>query len=111
MKLLTKEVLSKLPRLYSQEKVEDPDIIVKFFAPVGSWTWYATEGDVVRDGEYLPASEYREGDEVIFFGLVDGLERELGYFSLSELEEVRLPLGLRIERDRHFGTKQLSEVS
>ena len=34
-----------------------------------------------------------------FFGLVDGLEAELGYFWLSELTGVRGPLGLPIERD------------
>ena len=30
---------------------------------------------------------------------VDGFEKELGYFSLRELESARGPLGLPIERD------------
>jgi hypothetical protein len=38
----------------------------------------------------------------MFFGLVVGLETELGYFTLNELESVRGPMGLKIERDRHF---------
>ncbi len=40
----------------------------------------------------------------MFFGLVDGFERELGYFSLSELESVHGPYGVGIERDLYFGT-------
>ena len=67
---------------------------VKFFTPDAQWTWYATE----FDGEDL------------FFGLVVGLETELGYFSLLELESVRGPLGLPIERDMYFEPKTLSKV-
>jgi hypothetical protein len=53
-------------------------------------TWYATE----FDGEDL------------FFGLVDGLEKEFGYFSLSELESVDGPFGVGIERDLYFGDQR-----
>jgi hypothetical protein len=45
-----------------------------------------------------------------FFGLVDGFEQELGYFSLKELEDTRGPLGLLIERDMHFKPQPLSVV-
>jgi len=67
----------------------DPVPLVKFFNPVGAATWLATELD--RDGDTL-------------FGLADlgfGYP-ELGSFSLAELEAVRLPFGLRIERDLAF---------
>lgn len=40
--------------------------------------------------------------EGILFGLVSGFEVELGYFSLSESEAVRGPLGLPVERDKHI---------
>lgn len=96
MKLLTKEVIASLPPLYSQEKVKDPVVPVKFFSPLGSWTWYAYEGQP-------------EGDDFIFFGYVVGHENELGYFSLKELESVG-PFGLGIERDLHWRPKKLSEV-
>ena len=33
MKLLTVEVRQRLPRLYSQEKTDDPIVNVKFFTP------------------------------------------------------------------------------
>lgn len=66
----------------------DPIPVVRFFNPVGSATWLATEID----------------DDNILFGLADlgfGCP-ELGSFSLDELETVQLPLGLRIERDLAF---------
>jgi hypothetical protein len=34
---------------------------------------------------------------------------EWGYFSLAELESVKEPLGLGIERDLHTSEKRLSE--
>jgi hypothetical protein len=94
MKILTKEVLEKLPALYSQENEKDPMVICKFFYPDFSWTWYAIE----FDGKDL------------FYGLVDGFEEELGYFSLSELLSNRGKLGLPVERDRFFTPCRLSEV-
>jgi Protein of unknown function (DUF2958) len=61
----------------------------KFFCPWSDWTWFATEGDP-------------QGDDFIFFGYVIGFEEEWGYFSLTELESVRGPGGLTIERDIYF---------
>jgi len=99
VELLTKEILSKLPKLYSNEKKNPKDIpiIVKFFDPTGSWTWYATEGEQ-QNGDFR------------FFGLVRGFENELGYFSLNELKSVKVGFGLGIERDRHFGKHTLAEA-
>jgi len=51
------------------------------------------------------------GDDIdIFFGLVDGFEKELGYFSLSELENLRGPFGLKVERDLYFEPATLKEL-
>jgi hypothetical protein len=94
MKLITEEIRKTLPPLYANENEKDPIARVKFFTPWTSWTWYATE----FDGEDL------------FFGLVDGFEAELGYFSLAELESVTGPGGLRIERDLHFKPAPLSTI-
>jgi len=94
MKLLTKELIEKLPELYSQEHEKDPVIICKFFTPDANWTWYALEFD---------------GKDT-FFGLVDGFEKELGYFSLAELQTVRGQLGLPVERDLYFEPIRLSSV-
>lgn len=95
MKLLTKEILARLPKLYSQENNPDPLVQVKFFTPWSNWTWYATE--------YNP-------EERLFFGYVVGQEKELGYWSLDELEEVKGPFGLKIERDIHFKPTPLSVI-
>ena len=43
--------------------------------------------------------------------MVEGHEKELGYFHLSELERVRGPLGLPIERDMHWRAKTLQEIA
>jgi len=94
MKLLTKELIEKLPELYSQENEKDPVIICKFFTPDANWTWYALEFD---------------GKDT-FFGLVDGFEKELGYFSLAELQAVRGQLGLPVERDLYFKPIRLSTI-
>lgn len=93
MKLMTKEIEKKLPKLYSQENVSDPVVHVKFFCPWNHWTWYAYEFD----------------GEDIFFGFVKGDFDEFGTFSLSEMESVRGPMGLGIERDNHFTPQKLSK--
>lgn len=90
MKLITKGIEEKLPRLYSQEKVKNPKIVVKFFTPRSNWSWYVIEGEEVN-GNWQ------------FFGMVHGLEKELGYFNLKELESLKSPMGLKIERDKWFG--------
>lgn len=98
MKLLTESIKRRLPPLRAQEGRDDPTVHVKFFTPDSSWTWYVTEGSA-------------EGDDFIFFGFVVGLEKEWGYFALSELETARGPLGLPIERDLYFDPGPFSEVS
>jgi hypothetical protein len=105
MKLLPKEIREQLPPLYSQDgKGGKAVVYAKYFTPSSSWTWFATEGEPVLD---------ESGKEVDFkfFGLVEGHEKELGYFVLSELEEVRGPMGLPIERDLHFKPKMLEEIA
>ena len=46
----------------------------------------------------------------MFFGYVIGFEEEWGYFVLSELESIRGPGGLTIERDLHFRPGPFSQV-
>lgn len=43
--------------------------------------------------------------------MVEGHERELGYFCLSELKSVRGPLGVPIERDLYWRPKTLKEIA
>ena len=104
MKLLTKEIRDRLPPLRATDgQGEDAIVQVKFFTPTSNWTWFALEGEPVLD---------EDGNEIDFhfFGLVEGFESELGTFSLKELESVKLPLGLGIERDMYFSPKPLREA-
>src|SRR6266478_9901622 len=97
MELLSEDLRAQLPTLYAQENEKDPIIHFKFFTPWTGWTWFVTEGS-------------QEDDDFIFFGYVIGLEAEWGYFSLRELESVRGPGGLTIERDLYFTPKRKSEI-
>lgn len=93
--LMTKELSAKIPKLYSQEEVEDPIVVAHYFSP------YARQADwfvIEWDGEDL------------MFGLADLGYPELGYWTLTELESARrgsLPL---VERDLHWTPVPLSEV-
>ena len=93
--LLDPTLRGTLPELYSgEEKGLDALALFKFFTPDSSWTWYASEFN----------------GEDIFYGLVIGFEIEFGFFSLSELQSVRGPMGLYIERDLYFQPKTLREL-
>ena len=84
----------KVPPLYSNEKATDPLAVIKLFTPDANWVWFLTEYD---------------GADTCF-GLVVGHATELGYFSLSEIREVRGPLGLRIERDLWFEPRPITNL-
>jgi hypothetical protein len=104
MMMLTKANRAALPPLYSQDgKGDEAMAFVKFFTPWSNWTWYATEGQPILN---------EEGSEVDFefFGYVVGLDKELGYFRLKELTEVRGMFGLKIERDRYFRPTSLKVI-
>jgi len=96
MNLLTKAIRKQLPSLNANEAIGlEAKVIVKFFNPSGAGTWYATEYD----------------GEDTFFGLVDLQIKELGYFSLSELQSLRCPpFGLGIERDLYFKSCTLQSL-
>jgi DUF2958 family protein len=111
--LLPELLKERMPPLYSQEHERDPLVVVKYFDPVGSWTWYATEGSPVDEDGYMDTDKPKV--DYLFFGLVVGFEPELGYFSLNELKTAKEGLrGLRalpIERDIYFRPRRLSEIT
>lgn len=108
-KLLPEEIRRQLPPLYSGEKQgEEARALVKFFTPDSSWTWYASEGSPVDEDGFYNTDKPKV--DFLFFGLVSGFEVEMGYFSLTELEQVRGPMHLPIERDLHFQPKSLREL-
>ena len=90
MKLLTKAIEKALPALYSTDGQAEKKVIVKYFTPDSSFTWLVFEGERTEDGD------------LYFFGAVDGGDGfELGYFTLSQLAEIRGQFGLPVERDLH----------
>lgn len=91
MKLLTKEIISKFekhPFGSQEEKGMDAEVLVKYFNPCGTGTWLITEAECV-------------GDDWRLFGYCYLFEWEWGFLMLSELESLRLPFRLTIERDIH----------
>ena len=74
-------------------------IICKLFNPCGMATWWIYEH--IEEDIYMA-----------FCLLNDPAYAEIGTISLEELANVKLPLGLSIERDIHFpvGEKTLKEV-
>ncbi len=88
MKLITKELIERFQEVGDQSELENPLFIAKFFNPCGSETWYASEYDSTQN---------------ICFGYVTGMFMdEWGSFSIDELEGIKLPFGMRIERDIYF---------
>ncbi len=100
MKLLNKKIEDRFAEVGSQQEVEDPIIIVKFFYPLGPQKWFATE----YDPEQRTFFGY-----VTLFGLGSPKD-EWGYFSLDELQQFKGQFGMLIERDIGFGEKKISEV-
>ena len=99
MQLLTDEIKAILPPLYKTQgtPLEQKEIIVRFFNPLGSQSWEIFEGDETEDGDWKLFGNCDLG-----FG-----SPELGYVMLSELEELSIGLGLGIERDICVGDTNL----
>lgn len=95
-RLLSQEEIKQLPDLYETEEQDNPICQVKLFTPDANYTWYIIEVS-------------KENFDICF-GYVQGLESELGYFSLKELESVRGSLGLFVEVDSSFRATPLSTI-
>jgi hypothetical protein len=98
MELLTPELKTRFREVGRQEDTDDPLVICKFFNPCGAGTWLATEYDET---------------EKLFFGYVsifNDHNNEWGEFGLGELQSLKLPFGLGIERDLHFPEMPMSQA-
>lgn len=96
MKLITKE----LEKIFEKYPIGSQDglggsakVIAKFFNPVGAGTWLITEAEKTEDGDYEMFGYCHLGDDEI---------PELGYVMLSQLENLKLPFGLKVERDLYM---------
>ena len=97
--MMTQKLAGAIPALGANENARDYDQVLapaKLFSPYSNWRWYITEMDQ-QTGQC--------------FGLVDGFERELGYFDLTELAEATVFGGVpAIERDLYWEPQTLGEI-
>ena len=95
MKLLTKEITEKATKQYDEGSDMDQMVVAKFFNPIGNGTWYLMKMD--KDEDYC-------------WGIVDMFAVEMGSFSMRELQGIKLPLNMGIERDKYFEPIKASEL-
>lgn len=96
MKLITKELEEKFEKypIGSQDGLgAKAKVIAKFFNPVGVGTWLITEAQKLENGDYEMFGYCHLGYDDM---------AEFGYVYLSELESIKLPFGMSIERDLYI---------
>lgn len=91
MKLLTKKIKDKLLHNYwtfdhVKGNYNEEKVVCKFFNPMGAGTWYCHNMD----------------EHGRIFGYAHITDGEWGSFLLDELEDIKVPFGLGIERDILF---------
>jgi DUF2958 family protein len=94
MELIPKEIEAILPPFLGQEALDDPIVFLRLFDPCSRYTFLVLEARREPDGDLLLFGFCRsplgpDGDE-------------FGFASLRELETIRGPSGLGIERDLDF---------
>lgn len=95
MKLINDELIARFKEVGDQSEELDPIVVAKFFDPCGSATWHITEYD-----------EHTQ----IGYGYVTGMVYdEWGSVYIPELETIKRPFGLTIERDVYTKEKRISE--
>ena len=96
MKLITKELEKEFENypIGSQDGLGGKaKVIAKFFNPTGVGTWLITEASKLENGDYEMFGYCHLGDDEM---------AELGYVYLSQLESLKLPFGLSVERDLYM---------
>lgn len=100
MKLTTATIIKKFEKnpIGSQDgKGLEAKVLVKYFNPCGRGTWLITEAEKLEDGDWL------------LYGYCHIYEWEWGYVSLRELESIKLPFGLTIERDLYSAGEKVKD--
>lgn len=68
----------ELPTIKDADEEDNPPIVAYFTN--GDWNWYVLAGEKLENSDYL------------LYGLVDGIHRELGTFTLKQIENVSATL-------------------
>lgn len=96
MSFIPENLLPKIPRLYETENqsAEQKIVWLRLYVPDNVWSLYIIEYDP---------------EERLCFGLVEGFESEMGYFSLTELESIKSQ-GMKVVRDKNFTPTTLDKL-
>ena len=95
MKLLTKSIKAAAEKQFSRESNMEQDVVAKFFNPCGAGSWYLMNKDP-KDNSC--------------WGIVKLYAVEIGSFDIDELQNLKLPFGLGIERDLSFKPMKAAEL-
>ena len=93
---MTEEIEEKFKKypLGSQDGLlGDSIVVVKYFNPIGVGTWLITEGNKLENGDYEMFGYCHMGSDRM---------AEFGYVMLSDLENLELPYGIKLERDLYI---------
>ena len=96
MQLMTKELEAKFKQypIGSQDGLRgNAKVVAKYFNPMGAGTWFITEAEKQENGDYMMYGYGNLGDSDL---------AEFGYIMLSQLQEIKLPFGMTIERDLYL---------
>lgn len=107
MQLITKAIEKKLPSMTTVENqdMEELIAIVQFFHPLLPLKWNVFGGNKINQDDYM------------FYGMAfnpDCPNGELGYFTLSQLQEIEVPFGpvnFKVERDKMFKPTPATKLS
>lgn len=111
MKLITKEKLKKLPLLkdLADPIKMDTKVPLKVFNPLGAGTWFII---AIDEDEKIHNNETKQFHQMVLYGVCCINKPELGRVSLNELEEIKLPFGIGLERDTSWDNeKTLKDVN
>ena len=64
----------QLPSIEEADEKDNPPVVAKFTN--GEWNWYVIGGDKLANGDYY------------LYGVVDGTYKELGMFTLKQIQSV-----------------------
>ena len=95
MKLINDELIARFKEVGDQSEELDPIVVAKFFDPCGSATWYITR--------------YDEHTQIGYCYVTGMVYDEWGSVYIPELESIKRPFGLTIERDLYTKEKRISE--
>ena len=95
MKLITDKIAEQAEKQYDEGSDMEQKVVAKYFDPMGSWKWFLMN---------------KKKDDSYCWGIVKGFEVEMGSFSIDELESIKLPFGLGIERDTLFEPMKAKDV-